>query len=77
MVWTIGNENSYPGVLYSCHSRTGVGRQIESYPDIFGEEIMTGHISSEDFEYFDRAEIKELFPAVYHFDPLLIQFLPL
>ena len=33
---------------------------------------MTGHISSEDFEYFDRAEIKELFPAVYHFDPLLI-----
>ena len=72
MVWTIGNENSYPGVLYSCHSRTGVGRQIESYPDIFGEEIMTGHISSEDFEYFDRAEIKELFPAVYHFDPLLV-----
>ena len=72
MVWTIGNENSYPGVLYSCHSRTGVGRQIESYPDIFGEEIMTGNISSEDFEYFDRSEIKELFPAVYHFDPLLI-----
>lgn len=72
MVWTIGNESSYPGVLYSRHSRTGVGRQIESYPDIFGEEIMTGHISSEDFEYFDRAEIKELFPAVYHFDPLLI-----
>ena len=30
MVWTIGNENSYPGVLYSRHSRTGVGRQIES-----------------------------------------------
>lgn len=72
MVWTIGNENSYPGVLYSRHSRTGVGRQIESYPDIFGEEIMTGHITSDDFEYFDRSEIKELFPAVYHFDPLLI-----
>lgn len=72
MVWTIGNENSYPGVLYSFHSRTGVGRQIESYPDIFGEEIMTGHISSKDFEYFDRSEIKEQFPAVYHFDPLLI-----
>lgn len=72
MVWTIGNENSYPGVLYSRHSRTGVGRQIESYPDIFGEEIMTGHISSEDYEYFDRSEIKEMFPAVYHFDPLLV-----
>lgn len=72
MVWTIGNENSYPGVLYSRHSRTGIGRQIESYPDIFGEEIMTGNITSKDFEYFDRSEIKEMFPAVYHFDPLLI-----
>ncbi len=72
MVWTIGNENSYPGVLYSRHSRTGIGRQIESYPDIFGEEIMTGNITSKDLEYFDRSEIKELFPAVYHFDPLLI-----
>ncbi len=72
MVWTIGNENCYPGVLYSRHSRTGVGRQIESYPDIFGEEIMTGNITSKDFEYFDRSEIKEMFPAVYHFDPLLI-----
>lgn len=72
MVWTIGNENCYPGVLYSRHSRTGVGRQIESYPDIFGEEIMTGNITSKDFEYFDRSEIKEMFPAVYHFDPLLV-----
>ena len=71
MVWTIGNENSYPGVLYSRHSRTGVGRQIESFPDIFGEEIMTGHISSVDQEYFDRSEIRDNFPAVYHFDPLL------
>ena len=26
MVWTIGNEESYPGVLYSYHSRTGCGR---------------------------------------------------
>lgn len=72
MIWTIGNDNSYPGVLYSRHSRTGLGRQIESYPNIFGEEIMTGNTLSNDFEYFDRSEIKDSFPAIYHFDPLLI-----
>ena len=71
MVWTIGSNFAYPGVLYSRHSRTGLGVQIESYPDIFGEEIMTGNLSSKDREYFDRAEIKESFPAIYHFDPLL------
>ena len=71
MVWTIGNEQSYPGVLYSRHSRTGVGRQIESYRNIFGEEIMTGDVTSIDSAYIDRNEIKSDFPAVYHFDPLL------
>ena len=71
MVWTIGNNDSYPGVLYSRHSRTGKGRQIESYRNIFGEEIMTGDVSSEDTSYNDRSEIKFHFPAVYHFDPLL------
>ena len=72
MVWTIGNDSSYPGVLYSRHSRTGLGRQIESFPDIFGEEIMTGNITAVDIEYFDRVVIREQYPAVYHFDPLLI-----
>lgn len=71
MVWTIGSNNSYPGVLYSRNSRNGIGIQIENYPDIFGEEIMTGNISPDDNEYLDRKEIKDRFPAVYHFDPLL------
>lgn len=71
MVWTIGNEESYPGVLYSRHSRTGAGRQVESYRNIFGEEIMTGDVTSIDISYTDRAEIKEQYPAVFHFDPLL------
>ena len=71
MVWTIGNDESYPGVLHSRHSRTGVGSQIESYRNIFGEEIMTGNVTSIDNEYFDREEIKDKFPAVYHFHPLL------
>ena len=71
MVWTIGNEQSYPGVLYSHHSRTGSGRQIESYRNIFGEEIMTGDVTSIDISYSDRTEIKHDYPAVFHFDPLL------
>jgi len=71
MVWTIGNNESYPGVLYSRHSRTGVGKQVESYRNIFGEEIMTGDVTTEDLSYRDRAEIRRQFPAVYHFDPLL------
>ena len=71
MVWTIGNNDSYPGVLYSRHSRTGEGKQIESYRNIFGEEIMTGDVTTEDLAYSDRTEIRGQFPAVYHFDPLL------
>ncbi|MBQ9587564.1 MAG: hypothetical protein IJR26_06885 [Bacteroidales bacterium] len=71
MVWTIGNEESYPGVLYSRHSRTGRGRQIECYRNIFGEEIMTGDVTSIDTAYSDRMEIKQEYPAVFHFDPLL------
>lgn len=71
MVWTIGNNESYPGVLYSRHSRTGIGKQIESYRNIFGEEIMTGDVTSDDLSYSDRNEIIGSFPAVYHFHPLL------
>ena len=71
MVWTIGNNESYPGVLYSRHSRTGEGKQIESYRNIFGEEIMTGDVTTEDRAYTNRNEIRQQFPAVYHFDPLL------
>ena len=73
MVWTIRNEQSYPGVLYSRHSRTGLGIQIESMPNIFGEEIMTGLVKAEDNEFFNRDSLKAKFPAVYHFEPLLAQ----
>ena len=73
MVWTIGNNYSYPGVLYSRHSRTGKGSQIESYRNIFGEEIMTGDVTSDDRAYTTREAIKAEFPAVYHFHPLLVK----
>jgi hypothetical protein len=71
MVWTIREDNSYPGVLFSRHSRTGLGVQIESVRNIFGEDIMTGMTDTEDFEYFDRSEIRYKYPEVYHFHPLL------
>jgi len=71
MVWTVRYENSYPGVLYSHHSRTGLGSQIVSVRNIFGEDIMTGMANTDDTEYFDRQQIKLKFPEVYHFDPLL------
>jgi hypothetical protein len=71
MVWTVRNRESYPGVLYSRHPRTGLGMQIESVREIFGEEIMTGTIHADQREYFDRNEIKEEFPAIYHFTPML------
>jgi len=71
MVWTVRDNNSYPGVLYSRHSRTGLGKQIESVRNIFGEEIMTGNINVDQTEFFNRDEIKEEFPAIYHFCPLL------
>ncbi len=71
MVWTIRDENSYPGVLFSRHSRTGLGYQIESKKNIFGVDIMSGNIQPNDTEYFDRKEIKNSYPEVYHFTPLL------
>jgi hypothetical protein len=71
MVWTVRNHDSYPGVLYSRHPRTGLGMQIESVREIFGEEIMTGTVHAEQREYFDRNEIKEEFPAIFHFTPML------
>ena len=58
-------------MLYSRHSRTGKGSQIESCRNIFGEEIMTGDVTSDDRSYANRESIKAEFPAVYHFHPLL------
>ncbi len=71
MVWTIRDENSYPGVLFSRHSRTGLGYQIESKRNIFGVDIMSGNIQPTDKEYFERKEIKGSYPEVYHFTPQL------
>jgi hypothetical protein len=73
MIWTIRDDDSYPGVLYSRQSRTGIGYEIESVRNIFGEEIMSGTIDTEHTSFIKREEIKEKFPAIYHFTPLLTE----
>ncbi|HOW24781.1 MAG TPA: hypothetical protein PK711_03855 [Bacteroidales bacterium] len=73
MVWTVRNDESYPGVLYSRHSRTGLGIQVESAVNIFGDDIMTGNMERNDTEFFNREDVKRSFPAVYHFFPGLVK----
>lgn len=73
MVCTVVDEHSYAGVLYSVHPRTGRGMKVESIRSIFGEEIMTGSVVAKNTEFFQPQDIKERFPAVYHFVPRLKQ----
>ena len=71
MICTVRNINSQVGVLYSRHPRMGDCMQIEYAKSIFGEEIMAGTVETEKTDFTDRAQIKEDFPAVYHFVPSL------
>lgn len=71
MVCTVRGEESYAGVLFSRHSRTGIGLQLETARGVFGEEIMTGDHGTEQTAFTDAAQVKESFPAVYHFTPKL------
>ncbi len=71
MICTVRSENSRVGVMYSRHPRTGVGMQIESAKNIFGEAIMAGSVETEKTNFRDIEEIKKDFPAVYRFLPAL------
>ncbi|MBN1334934.1 MAG: hypothetical protein JXB39_03135 [Deltaproteobacteria bacterium] len=71
MICTVRGDGSYPGVLYSRNPRTGRGRVVESVRNIFGEDIMTGTVQTENDEFDDREQIRDRFPAVYHVEPLL------
>jgi hypothetical protein len=71
MICTMRSENSRVGVMDSRHPRTGVGMQIESAKDIFGEAIMAGSVETEKTNFRDIEEIKKDFPAVYRFLPAL------
>ena len=71
MICTVRSENSRVGVMYSRHPRTGIGMQIESAKNIFGEAIMAGSVETEKTNFTDIEEIKNDFPAIYRFLPAL------
>lgn len=72
MVCTVRGMDSYAGVLFSRHPRTGTGMQMETARGVFGEEIMTGDHGTDHTEFQDRAEVKDTFPAVHHFLPKVV-----
>lgn len=67
MVCSVIDENSYAGLLYSRHPRDGEDAHLQFARMIYGEELMTGRLPAESKNLKDPAEIKEYFPAVYHF----------
>ena len=71
MVCTVRHDNAYAGVISSRHTQTGVGIELQTAHNIFGEEIMTGAAEVESTAFDDREAIKDAFPAVYHFVPHL------
>lgn len=71
MVCTVRHENAYAGVISSRHSQSGMGVELQTARNIFGEEMMTGTAEVETTAFEDREVIKDRFPAVYHFVPHL------
>lgn len=71
MICTVRHDDAYAGVVSSRHSQTGVGIELQTARNVFGEEFMTGTREIESTEFEDREAIKDSFPAVYHFVPHL------
>ena len=71
MICTVRHENAYAGVISSRHTQTGLGTELQTAHNIFGEEMMTGTAEIESTVFEDREKIKGIFPAVYHFVPHL------
>ncbi len=71
MVCSVRHENAYAGVLSSRDTRTGVGVELQSARNIFGEEMMTGTAEFKTTTFEDQQAVKDTFPAVYHFLPHL------
>src|ERR1700758_671478 len=71
MICTVRHENAYAGVISSRHTQTGLGIELQTARNIFGEEMMTGTAEIESTVFEDREAIKDTFPAVYHFVPHL------
>ncbi len=73
MICTVRSANSRVGVLYSRHPRTGLGMQIESGRNMFGEEIMSGTVATEKTVFHSREDIRADFPSTYYFLPSLLR----
>jgi len=73
MICTVRSPDSRVGVLYSRHPRTGLGMQIESGRNIFGEEIMSGTVDTEKTTFHAREDIRQDFPSTFHFLPSLLR----
>ncbi|MBI5211385.1 MAG: hypothetical protein HY927_15530 [Elusimicrobia bacterium] len=73
MVCSVRHAQACAGVVFSRHSRSGIGSELLSARNIFGEEIMTGKTPTEVTAFRDREEIREQFPAIYHFAPHLTE----
>ena len=71
MICTVRHENAYAGVISSRHTQTGLGMELQTAHNIFGEEMMTGTAEIQTTSFEAREAIKGMFPAVYHFVPHL------
>jgi len=71
MVCTVRHDDAYAGVLSSRHTQTGVGVELQTAHNIFGEEMMTGTAEIQSTAFEDRRAVQGTFPAVYHFVPHL------
>ncbi|MBZ5629047.1 MAG: hypothetical protein LAO06_09295, partial [Acidobacteriia bacterium] len=71
MVCTVRHESAYAGVLSSRDSRTGVGVELQTARNIFGEEMMTGTAEFKTTTFENKQAVRDTFPAVYHFLPHL------
>jgi phosphohistidine swiveling domain-containing protein len=71
MVCTVRHDHAYAGVLSSRHTQTGLGVELQTAHNIFGEEMMTGTAEIQSTTFEQRQAVKDTFPAVYHFVPHL------
>ncbi len=67
MVCSVIDDRSYAGVLYSRHPHLGRGPFLQFGRRIFGEDLMTGRLPSEERHFESRESARDGFPAVYHF----------
>ncbi len=86
MICTVRHEAAYAGVISSRDTQTGVGMELQTAHNIFGEEMMTGSAEIQTDSFEDPQTIKRSFPAVFHFvshlgdlekefeSPVLIEF---